>query len=410
MAGFLYIFAKTPETMKNIFKTVALAAIASLALTGCIKHEPYGRHDGHDQQGGEGQGRTEEKLVVNERSDWTVRYVAREDWVNDDGSIDKVEHFQFSYKGNGYYIVRLVRPEDFKEAYQSDAAAFFTYEAESLVADAKKDGVNFWQYTDEVFDTKITDIYFNRLRSGTWTAFMIELDTKGAATGNYAETSFTLRQETPTESFSKWLGTWRASNGLVGYDLTISSIDNNFIYRIDGWERGAAVAFQMDQEYLEGEFWEPNGFLYIQSQFLGSYDDDDLGAVDELFMGNIFDSQGLTIITDEGIDLAVMVPQGEDAAELQPMEVTITTDSGDYTTRFHSMQYYMWDHANGGWHTYNANVAELPLTMTRLAGTRAEGLAPAKERAATKASIHHGQPKAGRSARNSVAKKTVRMK
>jgi hypothetical protein len=74
------------------------------------------------------------------------------------------------------------------------------------------------------------------------------------------------------------------------------------------------------------------------------------------------------------------------------------------------MQYYMWDHANGGWHTYNANVAELPLTMTRLAGTRAEGLAPAKERTATKASIHHGQPKAGRSARNSVAKKTVRMK
>ena len=129
--------------MKTLFKTFALAAIASLAITGCIKHEPYGRHDGHE--GGDGQGRTEEKLVVNERSDWSVRYVAREDWVNDDGTVDKVEHFKFTYTGKGYYIVRMVRPEDFKEAYNSDAAAFFTYEAESLVADAKNDGVNFWQ-------------------------------------------------------------------------------------------------------------------------------------------------------------------------------------------------------------------------------------------------------------------------
>ena len=395
--------------MKTLFKTFALAAIASLAITGCIKHEPYGRHDGHE--GGDGQGRTEEKLVVNERSDWSVRYVAREDWVNDDGTVDKVEHFKFNYTGKGYYIVRMVRPEDFKEAYNSDAAAFFTYEAESLVADAKNDGVNFWQYTDEVFDTKITDIYFNRLRSGTWTAFLIELDTKGAATGNYAETSFTLKEETATEAFSKWLGDWRVSNGLVGYDISISSIDNNFIYRIDGWECGPAVSFQMDQEYLEGEFWEPNGFLYITSQFLGSYDDNDFGygTVDELFMGNIFDSQGLTLITDEGIDLAVMVPM-EGGAELQPMEVTIATDNGDYTTKFHSMQYYMWDHKNAGWHPYNSNVAELPLAMTRLAGTRSADVTPAKERVATKASIHHGQPKAGQSARKSVAKKTVRMK
>ena len=28
--------------MKNVIKTFALAAIAALALTGCIKHEPYG--------------------------------------------------------------------------------------------------------------------------------------------------------------------------------------------------------------------------------------------------------------------------------------------------------------------------------------------------------------------------------
>ena len=399
--------------MKNVIKTFALAAIAALALTGCIKHEPYGHRPYPDDgggNGGHGGGTpTEDKLVLRERTDWSINYIGREDYVTDT-SVEQVERFRPVYNGKGYYIIRIVRPDDFKNAYQSDAAGFFTFEAESLLTDAKNDGVNFWQYTDEVFDAKTPDILFNRLRSGTWTAFLIELDTAGKLTGDYAEATFTIQEEVASADFSKWLGTWRASNGLIGFDLDISSIDNNFIYRIDGWERGPAVSFQMDQEYIEGEFWAPNGFLYIVSQYLGTYDDDNLGTVDELFMGNIFDSNGLTLITDEGIDLAVMVPTEGDGAELQPMEVTLSTNSGDYTTKFHSMQYYMWAHKSGEWHPYNENVAQLPLTMTRIRGTRASGLAPAKARAATKASIHHGQPKAAGSARKSVAKKAVRMK
>ena len=166
----------------------------------------------------------------------------------------------------------------------------------------------------------------------------------------------------------------------------------------------------MDMEYLEGEYWAKNGFLYIRSQFLGSYDDENLGTVDELFMGNIFDSKGLTIITDEGIDIAVMVPQEGNNAELQPMDVTVKTESGDYNTKFHSMQYYMWAHSDSNWYPYNSNVAELPLAMTKLQGTRASEVTPAPERKATRASVHHSQPKAGHSSRNSVAKKAVRVK
>ena len=402
--------------MKNVIKKVALAAIAALALTGCFKHEPFGHRTDYDPEGGNGHGGNggngQEQINLTERSDWKVRYVAREDWVNDDGTVDRVEHFEFSYTGKTYYIVRMVRPEDFKEAYQSDAAAFFTFEAKSLLEDAKNDGVNFWQYDQEVFDAKITDIYFNRLRSGTWTAFLIELDAKGGVTGNYAETSFTLREEQASDAFSKWLGAWRVSNGLVGYDIDISSIDNNFVYRIDGWEQGPAVSFQMDQEYLEAEFYEPNGFLYIFSQFLGAYDDDNLGTVDELFMGNIYDSNGLTVITDEGLDLAVMVPTGADTAELQPLTVKLETNSGVYETDFYSMQYYMWAHQTGEWHAYNDNAGKikLPLTMTRLEGTRAASVHYAKAREVTRSSIHHSQPKAGRGSRNSVAKKAVRLK
>ena len=388
---------------------IAMVATAALALTGCYKDDPVYRHDGRDPQGNGGGRQETEKLVVTERPDWSIRRVAREDWVNDDGSVDKVEHFNLKYTGNGYYIIRLVRPEDFRTAYENDAAGFFTYEAQTLLSDAEADNVKFYQYTDEVFTRTITDVYFDRLRSGTWMAFLIELDSNGKATGNYAEADFSIQEEVASDAFNRWLGTWLVSNGRVGYDLNISSIDNNFIYKIEGWEQGPAESFQMDQEYLEGEFYEPNGFLYIVSQYLGTYDDEKLGTVDELFMGNIFDSGGITLITDEGLDIAVMVTKDE-GAELQPLEVTLKTDSGDYTTPFHSMQYYMWAHESGEWHPYNENVAALPLTMTWTGGTRASGIQYTKPRVATKASIHHGQPKAGGTARRSVAKKAVRMK
>ena len=75
-----------------MFRTIALAAIASLALTGCIKHEPYGHHTepGPDNGGHHG-GNTEEKVVLNERSDWSISYVTRIDDVNEAGELEQWE-------------------------------------------------------------------------------------------------------------------------------------------------------------------------------------------------------------------------------------------------------------------------------------------------------------------------------
>ena len=121
-------------------------------------------------------------------------------------------------------------------------------------------------------------------------------------------------------------------------------------------------------------------------------------------------SSDLKIITDEGIDIAVMAWQGEDKAEMKGANVTIKTNNGDYDTQFHSVQYYMWAHKDSNWYPYNESVAELPLVMTKLRDTRASEASLAPERKATKASIHHSQPKAGHGSRNNVAKKAVKVK
>ena len=134
--------------------------------------------------------------------------------------------------------------------------------------------------------------------------------------------------------------------------------------------------------------------------------------MDEVFLGNIFDSNGLTIITDEGIDVAQMIMLEKDVAELRAATVKLETGDGFYETQFHSMQYYLWDHKNQEYHPYNANAGnfKFPFTMTRLPGTRSSGFALTKERTATRASVHRGQPKVAQGARKSVAKKAVRMK
>ena len=399
--------------MKTLFKTIALAAIATLAVTGCVKHEPYihrpdvDPYDGGGQGHGGGGGGTETvdpgKKV---RDDWSFSYVDREDYQDPQtGGWSEVERFHFEYKGTGRFIFRMIRQDDLTNNYNGKIVAFFQDEYNNL-------GEN-----GETFGAETEDVLFDRMMSGSWIGFMFEAkkDSKGNVESfDYYEKTFTIQEEPASQAFEAWLGDWRVMSGTVGYDIHIEPIDNNFLYKITGWECGDAVSFQMNQEYLEGEFWKYDGCLYIRSQFLGSYNDTDFGYgdVDEVFLGNIFDSNGLTTIIDEGIDVAQMVMVEKDAAELRAMPVKIQTASGDYETAFYSMQYYMWDHKNQEYHPYNPKAGnfKFPFTMTRLPGTRAEAFAPVPERAVTKEAIHRYQPKVAKGGRNSVAKKTVRIK
>ena len=399
--------------MKNLFKIIALAAIASLAITGCIKHDPYdrwpdeGQGGNHGHGGGSGGGGGSEKVDpgTKARDDWSFTYLGLEDYHNPDGGMEEVERFRFVYKGTGRFLFRVIRQEDFTNNYKGNMVDFFMDEVNSLGEDG------------ETFGAETYDVLFNRMLSGSWIGFMFEAkkDAKGNVESfDYHEQTFTIREQDATAAYEAWLGAWRVMSGTVGYDIYIDHIENNYLYKITGWECGSAVNFQMDQEYLEGEFWKYDDCLYIRSQYLGTYNDTDFGYgdVDEVFLGNIFDSNGLTTIIDEGIDVAQMVMVEKDAAELRAMPVKIQTASGEYETAFYSMQYYLWDHKNQEYHPYNQNAGnfKFPFTMTRLPGTRAEALEPVPDRAVTKESIHRYQPKVAKGGRNSVAKKTVRIK
>ena len=389
--------------MKTMFRTIALAAIAALAITGCIKHEPYVRPD-HGGQGGHGGGDT--VTPKTNEQEWSFSYEGREDYVDPDtGDVEEVERFHFDYKGTGRFYFRTIRQKDFSDNYNDSMVDFFLDEVNNSGED------------DGVFgpETKTKDILFDRMRSGSWIGFMFEpkRDKNGRVESfDYYEKTFTIQEDPASEAYENWLGDWRVMSGTVGYDIRIDHLDNNFLYKITGWECGDAVNFQMDQEYLTGEFWRFDNCLYIRSQYLGSYDDDNLGTVDEVFLGNIFDSNGRIVIEDENIDVAQMVMLDKNAAELRAATLKLETNDGSYVTEFYSMQYFMWARKDRLYYPYNENAGgfKFPFTMVRLMGTRAESFAPVQERATTKETIHRYQPKVAQGGRNNVAKKAVRVK
>ena len=386
--------------MKRMFRTIAMAAIASLALTGCMKHDPINHRPDEGHGGNGGGGKTEEKLVVTERNDWNVRYLGR---VQDSESMAMFEKFKFSYNGSGYVIPLIISPDDLKSVYDNDLVEFFSYEAKLLQQDVNANP-NTSLSDLGVFNSKSSEAYFNRHMHGTWIIYLVELDTKLNLTGQYAEYTFTIEEEEATEAFKRWYGTYHVTDGYGAFDIVVSDADANYLYYIDGWETGRSVSQQMDGErdWIYARF--DNGRLVFYAQFLTTEDYDGT-TVDEVFAGTYLtpSSDSIGDLDWEGVDyednLAYTVQEG-DKLMLKPW--TIELDNG-YSFTYASMRYSrLWFTDNGNtvnWAFYNtAGVPTLPAEMTAIPGTRSSVSAPAT-RLRSKGTVHRDQLKPVRSTR-----------
>ena len=380
-----------------MFKTVALAAIASLALTGCIKHEPYGhRPEGHE--GGNG-GREEEKLLLTKRTDWTIRYQGRQDVTYDDGTTAVLEEFFLACVDASYVFPLIISPDDLENVYDNDLLAFFNYEVKLLQQDAQASPTTALADLG-VYSPKQSTVWFNRHMHGTWILYVAELDSKLNLTGQYAEHTFTIPEEEATEGFKRWFGTYHVSDDYSAFDITVSDADANYLYYIDGWETGPSVSQQMDGErdWIYARY--DNGRLIFYAQFLQTEEYEGT-TVDEVFAGTWLTHTSSTIgdLDWEGVDYedpVAYTSQEGDKVTLQP--TTVTFDNGFQLT-YNSMRYSrLWFTNNGSedWAFYNTGgVPSLPATMEYIPGTRASSSAPAV-RQRTKGTVHRDQLKPAR--------------
>ena len=384
-----------------MFKTVALAAIASLALTGCIKHEPYGHRPGPNGDGDGG--RDKDKLLLVKQDDWKVKYDGREDAVDDEGNVSVEETFQMDCAGAVYLFPLIISPEDLKNVYEDDLLDFFEYEVQLLQNDVQT------IYNPQEKDLERFGVYpgnkkkvnFYRHIHGTWHLYIPELDSGLNLTGRYAEYTFTIPEDEATEAFTRWYGKYHVYDGYCGFDITISDADANYLYFVDGWETGPSVAEEMNQErdWIYARFDEGRLIFYAQSLTNEEYDGQ---TVKQVFAGTWLTptSDKIGDLDWEGVDyedpIAYTVEEG-DKVILQP--TTVTFDNGS-TLTYHSMRYSrLWFTDNGStvnWAFYNsAGVPSLPMNMEYIPGTRASSSAPAV-RQRTKGTVHRDQLKPAR--------------
>ena len=340
-----------------------LAAAGLLALSACNKHEVV--HHGGDSGRGDGnENKPDPKPTytfnLQANDNWNIGYLGRQDYEETDGSVIPVDAIDVSGVTADSYLVSVISRDNYS-SYGGDLEKFLKDEA---------------QYNSEyVYDKASQTIYFDPFRHGTWYGFIIGLNPDKSASGEYAYAKFEVMEETPTEDYLKWIGKWNISDGKgIFYPLVVSQLEANYIYRVDGWETGSSIDSKegtvMDQEYLETFYDAPTGSMYFTSQYIQSYTDDNLGDMDECFLGQIdydgiTEEMGLYIITDEGLDLAeARMDAGGKSAHVLPCSVRATVGSETFETNFYNMQYFGYAVKEERWYPYNDNVPSMPMVMS----------------------------------------------
>lgn len=341
-----------------------LFAAAIVLGTSCHKHEPRER-----------KGETEGTMI--KESSWSITYKGR---------IDRKEAFHIECPGADYYDLLIVSQEELSSAYANDRRNFFLKEAEYLRQDAYNNNVQVTSYLQ--FATS-NDIQFGKwLPHGSYYAFLVGYTDKGYLTGSYTELGFLIQEETADPDYAAWLGNWTSADGKVA--IGVSAIENNYTYKIDGWEVGPTYDEQMneDGDWFEAA-WDPaDKKLYIWSQFIYSYGSDAEGWNDILLLGNYVGSNNQILADeDENKDIAVMA--------FKDAEKNLCTLSG--VEDFVSMQYFRWEQNNHQYYAFNTinKIPSFPIELIKSVPVQspARGLADptvkkAGDRPVTTRSIH----------------------
>ena len=333
----------------KLYRYLMAAVVVAAVLSGCrTRVEPYYPRDHQrpdnsgNQQPSTPDPQTDPELKQN--STWQISYEGRK--VVDGAYTEeiRVNNVPSSQK----YLVSVINKANYS-TYGGDVLAFLKNELE---------------YNSEyVYHGAPEVIQFGRFRHGTWYAFIIGLDDNKKLTGEYAYCKFTVEEEDPTVEYLSWLGNWTVTDGHISYNIKISQEESNQVYRLDGWEireNAPSDWVQMDLEYLEAFFEPADGKMYFVSQYITTYEDDDLdGAkVDELFLGiidydGISEEMGLYIVPDEGIDLAYAEQDDEDNVTIRPCDIRVSVGNDTFNGKFYCMQYVYQEVSNGNWHYYN---------------------------------------------------------
>ena len=165
--------------------------------------------------------------VFDVNPNWTITRGSR----STGNDLMEYDNFICTSSDNESYVVLPIRKTDFEYYYDSKIASLFN----DFHADfGLQVGDSQWKKIVKSGDITWSE---DRLRSAEWYVFMLGIDTEGELTGLYQQATFTIEQETPTEAYNRWLGTWKVcKDGVEHFEISIIPSENNLWYYVGGWE------------------------------------------------------------------------------------------------------------------------------------------------------------------------------
>ena len=351
---------------------------------------------------------------LQETSDWTISYLGR----NDDQTKDIIEVKANKGGRFAWQYVSKESIESFNKEYPGgyelweDDIYMATLDGVEMFALQEIATIQYYIYNGHKL-TDLTYVYeadkpfeIDRLASGDYYFIAYGFQGDGNHTRTYSVQEIHIEEEQATDAYNKWLGNYSFSgtvevaqaDGEVvpetrTYNLLIEKYDNNFMYRIHGWECGEDVKYDWEEDITQidkekGQFlafpaYFEKGKLVIKEQPMTYISFDGSMALKLGMYGYAFNEQYgefLPVLFD-GKTMAIADP----IADGQTSTVLIGQDGKyDYTDEngaakvlewtYSKMGYIAYDDASGSgaWQAINPAM-NFPITITRTDRESASG-------------------------------------
>lgn len=250
---------------------------------------------------------------------------------------------------------------------------------------------------------KITDLTYvyeegkpfeiDRLSSGEY--YVVVYGFNGSDhTQTYSVAEITIPEEEAETAYTNWLGTYTFSgladvtqdNGDIvkeerTYNIKIEHYDNNFMYRIHGWECGNDVKYDWEEDIMQidkenGEFlafpaYYKDGSLEIRETPMTYITFDGVSALILGMYGYAYEEkmkEEIPVILDNNsMALATPVENGKTTTQLLGQHSVYTDEATGKKTEWDycKMGYLAWNEMNGAYQTINPPL-RFPITITKV--------------------------------------------
>lgn len=335
-------------------------------------------------------------------NDWTITHLGR----NEDKTKELIE--VKSNKGGRFAWQYITKEsvDEFNKEYPNGFELWdndiymATVDAIELFALEQISTIQYYMAAGGYKLSELTYIYeadkpfeLKRLASGEYYIIVYGFQGDGQHTQTYSVQKITIEEEPATPEYEKWLGTYTFSGEALvtkdngdevletrNYNIKIEHFDNNYMYRIHGWECGDDVKYdweedimQLDKsknEYLAFPAYYNEGKLEIRESPMtyitfDGYQSLVLGIYGYAYNKEM-DEEIPVILDDTPMASAEPIAEGETVTILNGMPAEYVDINNKKTEwEYCKMGYIAWNENSGAWQTINPPM-RFPITITKV--------------------------------------------